>query len=253
VKRPFTPHGTKAVFFDMNNTLIDPKASFDACFLSVLADYTGRWDDGDAGRSPQRALATYRNEWSKKANALRLKPGEKEAAKKRCLQIALRHYPFQVNDAFVASFFREMRHQAREHAVLFDDAADAVGKLADPYTLGIITNGSKEQQEQVVAKLNLSPYIAGSRIFASNKGGVRKPNPAIFLGAARSVGVDPSQCVMIGDSWKNDVSGALKAGMRAVWLNRSKTGRSVRRAAGKIDIPVVGSFNELAELFVLKP
>lgn len=248
MKHRFTPQNTKAVFFDMNNTLIDPKASFDACFLSVLADFAGRWDDGGQWH-PRRVLATYRDEWKRKEALLSGNPHDAEAAKKQCLQAALRHYPFQVNETFVASFFREMRRQAGEHAVPFEDAAETVARLAARYRVGIITNGSKAQQEKVIARLNLSPHIAADRIIASDRGGVRKPNPAIFRSAALAVGSTPSDAVMIGDSWKNDISGALKAGMRAVWLNRKQTEKNSRRKVGSPDVPVVQSFGQLAELF----
>jgi putative hydrolase of the HAD superfamily len=250
VKRPFTPRNTKAVFFDMNNTLIDPKASFDSCFLNVLVDFAGRWDDGGGQWEPRHVLETYKTEWSKKAGRLTAaRPEELEQTKKQCLETALRHYPFQVSDAFTASFFREMRNQVREHAVPFPHAHASVAKLSEQYKIGIITNGSKEHQEKVIGKLNLSAYIAGDRIFASNKGGVRKPNPAIFQAAVRAMGVRSSEAVMVGDSWKNDVTGALKCGLNAVWLNRPGGARQPRRKVGKLEVPVVGGFKELGELF----
>ncbi|TMV48327.1 HAD family hydrolase [Paenibacillus mesophilus] len=248
MKRTFTPRNTKAVFFDMNNTLIDPGASFDSCFLNVLVDFAGRWDDGDGQWEPRHVLETYKTEWNKKKGRLTT-PEELEKAKKQCLETALRHYPFQVNEAFTASFFREMRNQMREHAVPFPHARDTVAKLSEHYKIGIITNGRKEHQEKVLGKLSLSAYVAGDRIFASNHGGVRKPNPAIFLAAVRSMSIRASEGVMVGDSWKNDVTGALKSGMNAVWLNRPGGTNQSRRKVGKLEVPVVGGFKELGELF----
>lgn len=249
VKRPFTPRNTKAVFFDMNNTLIDPAASFDSCFLNVLVDYAGRWDDGDGRLEPNRVLETYKTEWGKRASRLRAKPAAIEAVKKQCLEAALRHYPFLVNDAFVASFFREMRNQVREHAVPLPHAQETIAKLSEHYKIGIITNGSKEHQEKVIRKLNLSSYVTGDRIFASSKGGVRKPNPAIFQNAARAMSVRSSEAVMVGDSWKNDVTGALKSGMNAIWLNRASDKNSSPRKVGKLEVPVVSGLRQLGELF----
>lgn len=249
MKRPFTPRNTKAVFFDMNNTLIDPSASFDSCFLNVLVDFAGRWDDGDGRLEPGRVLETYKAEWSKRADRLRAKPAAAGAVKKQCLETALRRYPFLVNDAFVASFFREMRNQMREHAVPLPHARETLAKLSASYKIGIITNGSKDHQEKVIGKLNLSSYVTGDRIFASNRGGVRKPNPAIFQNAAKAIGVRSSEAVMVGDSWKNDVTGALKSGMNAVWLNRSGDKQGSPRKVGKLEVPVVSGLKQLGELF----
>ncbi|RKN85462.1 HAD family hydrolase [Paenibacillus ginsengarvi] len=247
--RRFHPRNTKAVFFDMNNTLIDPKVSFDACFLHVLVDFAGRWDDGDGRWNPDNVLTTYKSEWKKEAPRLRGKPQLAEKAKQKCMEVALRHYPFQVNETFVSAFFREMRHQMRDRAVLYPQALETVGGLAGTYKVGVITNGSREHLERVLARVKLDDYIAGDRLFASDKSGIRKPNPAMFKAAARTVGVRPGEAVMVGDSWKNDISGAVKAGMNAVWLNRAGAGVKTGVRAGSTDVSVVSGFKELRELF----
>lgn len=248
MKREFTPKTTKVVFFDMNNTLIDPRASFDSCFLSVLADFTGRWDPGSDEWSPQAALDAYRAEWRRRTRRLKTSK-QADAVRKLCLETALRPLPFQVNDAFVGSFFREMRNQARDHAELFPQAAETVKALARSYEIGIITNGAKEHQERVVRRHQLSDAIRPEHIFASNHSGARKPQPAIFQLALRGMKVRPAEAVMVGDSWKNDVEGAVRCGMHAVWLSRAYTKNGSRRKLGSAQIPVVRNFQQLKELF----
>lgn len=49
-----------------------------------------------------------------------------------------------------------------------------------------------------------------------------KPHPAVFAEVAARLGLPAGKCVMIGDRPVDDISGALGAGMRAVWRrNRS--------------------------------
>ncbi|HEU4330618.1 MAG TPA: HAD family hydrolase [Lapillicoccus sp.] len=48
-----------------------------------------------------------------------------------------------------------------------------------------------------------------------------KPNPEIFLEAARRVGVDPAQCVYVGDRGYEDVHGPQSVGMRAILVPHS--------------------------------
>jgi putative hydrolase of the HAD superfamily len=48
-----------------------------------------------------------------------------------------------------------------------------------------------------------------------------KPNPEIFLEAARRVGVDPSDCVYVGDRGYEDVHGPQSVGMRAILVPHS--------------------------------
>jgi putative hydrolase of the HAD superfamily len=48
-----------------------------------------------------------------------------------------------------------------------------------------------------------------------------KPNPEIFLEAARRVGVDPAECVYVGDRGYEDVHGPQSVGMRAILVPHS--------------------------------
>ena len=51
--------------------------------------------------------------------------------------------------------------------------------------------------------------------------GVQKPDPRVFHFALRRAGVNPSDALFIGDSWKADNLGARGAGLSAVWPNRA--------------------------------
>jgi len=50
----------------------------------------------------------------------------------------------------------------------------------------------------------------------------RKPNPAFMEAAAEALGVQPQDCLVVGDSLKADVAGAKAAGMMSVWVNRER-------------------------------
>jgi FMN phosphatase YigB (HAD superfamily) len=47
-----------------------------------------------------------------------------------------------------------------------------------------------------------------------------KPSAEPFLLAATTLGVDPSACVHVGDSLRDDAFGAYDAGLQPIWLNR---------------------------------
>ena len=49
-----------------------------------------------------------------------------------------------------------------------------------------------------------------------------KPHPSVFREVASRLGVEPSACVMVGDRQVDDVSGALGAGMRAIWVRNDR-------------------------------
>ena len=54
----------------------------------------------------------------------------------------------------------------------------------------------------------------------------RKPDPRIFRRALEQLNVRPQDAVMIGDKWRQDIKGALRLGIKAVFkrgpLNRSR-------------------------------
>ncbi|MFB7665768.1 HAD family hydrolase [Kitasatospora sp. NPDC056138] len=58
----------------------------------------------------------------------------------------------------------------------------------------------------------LRGYHAEERIFSAQDVGVGKPAPDLFLHAARTLGVDPSRCLVVEDS-RNGVLAARAAGM----------------------------------------
>ena len=82
-----------------------------------------------------------------------------------------------------------------------------------------------------------------------------KPHPSIFRAALQLLDVTPAEAVMVGDSFKHDVEGALNVGMRAVLLNRGDAAApkvdALRRGSGQGDVvPVIGSLRELIPLVI---
>ena len=79
------------------------------------------------------------------------------------------------------------------------------------YKLGIIANTITETEipdwmEGDGLTEFLSPVILSSRV------SVRKPNPEIYLMAARQIGVPPEKCAYVGDNPIRDVEGCREAG-----------------------------------------
>lgn len=73
-------------------------------------------------------------------------------------------------------------------------------------------------QEPDGLRLDIGCFVTGLEFVTGQKAAVMgKPEPEIFLSAARGMGVEPDRCAMIGDDIINDVMGAQRAGMRG-WL-----------------------------------
>lgn len=86
---------------------------------------------------------------------------------------------------------------------------------------GIVTNGSSQNQRGKLRHLGLEARACCIAISEEIK--MRKPDPAIFLWAARRLGLPPGDVLFVGDHPESDVVGAARVGMQTVWVRRSRT------------------------------
>jgi len=100
---------------------------------------------------------------------------------------------------------------------LFDDVIPVLDALAH-HPLGVITNGTDTQQHGKLDRLGIADRFAV--VLTSEQVGVGKPDPRIFVEAARRLDVPARDCVHVGDDWERDVQGARASGFRPVWLDR---------------------------------
>ncbi len=86
-------------------------------------------------------------------------------------------------------------------------------RLASRYRLGIVSNfyGNLDGILQAEGLRAHFSVVADSGVL-----GVTKPDPEIFLHAARALDSRPEDCVMVGDSISRDIKGAAAAGMKKV-------------------------------------
>ena len=81
--------------------------------------------------------------------------------------------------------------------------------------VGLITNfNDGRMQREKIRGAGLEGQFDG--VYISGEVGVWKPEPGIFEHAAQDLGVNPADCVHIGNNIQSDVEGALAAGMSAV-------------------------------------
>jgi HAD superfamily hydrolase (TIGR01509 family) len=85
-----------------------------------------------------------------------------------------------------------------------------------------VTNNLVAEQEDKLRHVGVRHLF--DDLVISEAAGVSKPDPAIFDLALRSAGVQADDAVMLGDSWTNDVLGAVGSGIAAAWLDRAGTG-----------------------------
>lgn len=140
-------------------------------------------------------------------------------------------------DACAAEIYAEWA--ACHHFELYDDVAPALRELASRgIRVGLISN-SHRSLEQFQTHFALEGLIAGA--LSSSDHGYLKPHPSIFEAALSLLGVTPGESVMVGDSLAHDIHGARQVGMRGILVDRATD----RARAAVTDVPVIRGLSEL--------
>jgi putative hydrolase of the HAD superfamily len=117
------------------------------------------------------------------------------------------------------------------------------------YTLGIISNliGTREIGEWLEAD-GFSPYFKS--VVLSSVFGKRKPDPAIYLEAARRAEVEPVHCAYVGDNLKRDVTGTRLAGfgMIVIMISPEELAGETITDENRPDL-IIHEFRQLLEIF----
>lgn len=114
-------------------------------------------------------------------------------------------------DALFEDYLRVYRASWRA----FPEALTLLHELrAQGFGLGVLTNGAEEQQRDKLARTGLDG--AFDVVCTSERIGFQKPDERAFLTLADELGVDPADCLFVGDNPAHDVAGARAAGMRTL-------------------------------------
>lgn len=131
---------------------------------------------------------------------------------------------------------------ACQHFIMYDDVTPVLKELAARgIKIGLISN-SHRCMASFQQHFELHGLIAAA--LSSSEHGYLKPHPSIFESALKLLDVTASQSVMVGDSLAHDIEGARRVGMRGILVQRS----SGDRAATPADVAVIRDLSELPAL-----
>jgi putative hydrolase of the HAD superfamily len=102
-------------------------------------------------------------------------------------------------------------------AELYPEAMDSLARTRTLGRLAMLSN-SQSFSLGLLDALGLSTQFRVKGISAEL--GHLKPASGAFAVMQQQLGLFPGELAMVGDSWSDDVQGALNAGWTALWLNR---------------------------------
>jgi putative hydrolase of the HAD superfamily len=223
----------RCVVLDVDRTLMEPGEAFSAEGYAAIGERfglaldTARWREGQA-----EALAVHRE--THDANELlhdddafgrfaeivvrvMAGPGADGAAVRACAVAVLEAW----NDY--------------DNFALYPDVEPCLARLhAAGVRVALLSNTNRDL-EAIVDHFALRSLVAVT--LSSAQAGRVKPSPLIFTAVLDLLHAAPGDAVMVGDSYEEDVRGALAAGLAAILLDRQ--GRSPH------DCPTIASLLEL--------
>ena len=219
----------RAIFFDLDETLIANSLPVPALFQSVYHDVIGEHDESAKvaffGALRDRASTL----WSTMFDADHSPESQFIDCFAVCLQAA--GHTHQTGHVARAMFDRFLELSSR-NVVLHHDALTTLSTLRERgFITGIITNGMERVQRGKIHQLGLESEVDHVTISAEAR--AHKPFSPVFELALTRAGVAPHEAWQIGDHALNDVAGAIRAGMRGVFYDPEQT----RLATAFEDIP----------------
>ncbi len=193
----------KAIIFDFDHTLYDRDATYDKMFLPLMDE-----------------LADYIDDTVPKEELLRrLKQADKDGHIRAWPTVYEKNVEsgvFRVEPTFEV-FLRAIRRHHPSAIVLWDDTVSTLVALREGgYKLGILTNGGIKAQQDKLSHTSIVPYFDAVIIAEMLPHG--KPHATAFYAICEKLGVLPSEAAYVGDHPLNDIEGAKKAGLTAIWI-----------------------------------
>lgn len=134
--------------------------------------------------------------------------------------------------------YRELFHDNFTEVAGFTAFAKAA--VARGLKVAVGTAGDRHNIEFAMSRLKMDPLPLA--IVGGDEGFTGKPTPAIFLEAARRIGIAPERCIVFEDA-PFGIEAARRGGMRAVAVCSTHTAAEL---AGSHVIAAVRDYNELA-------
>jgi HAD superfamily hydrolase (TIGR01509 family) len=203
-------NGTRAVFFDVDFTLIHPGPAF----------HGPGYRDTCAGHGLEVDAAAFEAAVVAASRTLDTAGGPHDP------EIFV-EYTSQIIEGMggrglaVRAAARELydKWAACDHFALYEEVPDVLRALHSAgIRIGLISNTER-------CLVSFQRHFRLDGLFAvalsSAAHGFMKPHPSIFEAGLRAVGAAPAEAVMVGDSLAHDIEGACRLGMRGVLVARS--------------------------------
>lgn len=198
----------KAIFFDLDDTLLNFKSAEQKSLCATFSQFYGSSALEDEFQQTFRSV----NKMLWKCIELgQLTPTQMRTQRFELVNEKLRANP---PPHIVADFFE---NELVNNSSWLPGAEESVQVLKERFQIGVVTNGLSSVQRGRYKLFNFRTIA--SVYLISEEVGISKPDPRIFNMALKSCSLSPHEVLMVGDSLSSDFQGALNAGIDFCWIN----------------------------------
>jgi putative hydrolase of the HAD superfamily len=210
----------RPILLDLDDTLVDDQRSTAIAFEAFVDTHRTLLN----GREPARLLLDWRNVFAK--HWVRHERGEvsfQEQRRARVREFLRKDLTDVEADEALLPYLKayEASWQLLPGVGEFLVHAAHIPKV-------ILTNGNRQQQLRKLAVTGLLSHVA--TVITPEDSGYWKPDHGMFLAGARSLGVPPKRCIMVGDDPVRDIAPARELGMACFRVERGRWHEAFERA-----------------------
>lgn len=196
----------RAVIFDLDGVIVDSEIWWDEARQAFAAERGRRWTEGDR----RAVMGANSRQWSVTMRQ----------------RLAIEDAPPSIERAIVDAVVGRYR---REGAPAIEGAAEAVRRIAAALPTGLASSAHREVIDAALAATGLDGVFRV--VVSSDEVTKGKPEPDVYLEAARRLRIPPRACLVVEDSY-NGVRAAKAAGMTCVLVPN----RTIPPAPGTVEL-----------------
>lgn len=193
----------EAVTFDAGGTLIEPWPSVGAVYAGVAREF-------GLECSEERLTAQFMGTWKLRSGFRYSREEWAEVVRHSFAGIA------EVSDSLFDAIYT--RFSEARSWLIYDDVIPTLQTLERMGVRLAVVSNWDERLAPLLETLGLAAYF--DRIWVSSELGAHKPDERIFGRAVEALGLGAERVLHVGDSWREDVEGAMGAGLKGVRIRR---------------------------------
>jgi putative hydrolase of the HAD superfamily len=199
-------NGVQAVFFDLDNTLIDRDGAFRRALPEWLNKNVGGLRESEYDTHIQQILT--RDE-SGQTDRLQF-----------CNWI---RSTYSLGHVQPGNILADLSVSIAKKIVRDNEVIRLLQLLKENFLIGLITNGSGVAQRIKLQQAGLDKVFDHNTVYIEGETGFAKPHPTAFTLPVKDHHIPAEKFLFIGDHPVNDMEGASQNGMRTCWIRNSQS------------------------------